>query len=73
MEAGNSYRGVATTMNIFSQTFNIESPQDLVRVYNHKKGLHIVVMCLVLGSWRFPWSFRVYRGKGTPSPSLSIS
>ena len=42
---------------------------DLVRVYHHKKGLHIVVMYLVLGNWRFPWSFRVYRGKGTPSPS----
>ena len=43
--------------------------QDKVRVYNHKKGLHIVVLYLVVGNWRFPWSFRVYRGKGTPSPS----
>lgn len=43
--------------------------QDLVRVYNHKKGLHIVVLYLVVGNWRFPWSFRVYRGKETPSPS----
>jgi hypothetical protein len=43
--------------------------QDLVRVYHHKKGLHIVVMYLVIGDWRFPWSFRVYRGKDTPSPS----
>jgi len=43
--------------------------QDLVRVYNHKKGLHIVVMYLVLGNWRFPWSFRIYQGKGTASPS----
>ena len=42
---------------------------ERVRVYNHKKGLHIVVMYLVLGNWRIPWSFRVYRGKGTPSPS----
>ncbi|NEO17827.1 MULTISPECIES: transposase [unclassified Moorena] len=42
---------------------------NLVRVYNHKKGLHIVVMYLVLGNWRIPWSFRIYRGKGTPSPS----
>jgi hypothetical protein len=29
---------------------------NLVRVYNHKKGLHIVVMYLVIGNWRFPWS-----------------
>ena len=43
--------------------------KDLVRVYHGKKGLHIVVMYLVVGNWRFPWSFRVYRGKGTPSPS----
>ena len=43
--------------------------QDRVRVYNHKKGLHIVVLYLVIGDWRFPWSFRVYRGKDTPSPS----
>ena len=42
---------------------------NLVRVYNHQKGLHIVVMYLVIGNWRFPWSFRIYRGKGTPSPS----
>jgi len=47
--------------------------QDLVRVYNHKKGLHIVVLYLVVGNWRFPWSFRVYRGKGTPSPSQLAS
>ena len=26
-------------------------------------------MYLVIGDWRFPWSFRVYRGKDTPSPS----
>lgn len=47
--------------------------QDRVRVYNHKKGLHIVVMYLVIGNWRFPWSFRVYRGKGTFSPSQLAS
>ena len=29
--------------------------QELVRVYHHKKGLHIVVMYLVIGDWRFPW------------------
>ena len=43
--------------------------QNLVRVYNHKKGLHIVVIYLVLVNWRIPWGFRVYRGKGTASPS----
>ncbi len=46
---------------------------NLVRVYNHKKGLHIVVLYLVLGNWRIPWSFRVYRGKGSHSPSQLAS
>lgn len=32
---------------------------NLVRVDNHKKGLHMVVMYLVIGNWRFPWSFRM--------------
>lgn len=33
---------------------------DLIRVYNGKRGLHIVVVYLVLGKWRIPWSFRVW-------------
>ena len=49
---------------------NFPHLQDLVRVYHGKKGLHIVVMYLVIGNWRFPWNFRVYRGKDTPSPSV---
>lgn len=42
---------------------------DLIRVYNGKRGLHIVVVYLVVGQWRIPWSFRVWRGKGAPSPA----
>jgi hypothetical protein len=41
----------------------------LVRVYHSKRGLHLVVLYLVVGQWRVPWSFRVYRGKNTPSPA----
>lgn len=41
----------------------------LVRVYHRKRGLHIVLLYLVVGQWRVPWSFRVYRGKDTPSPA----
>jgi hypothetical protein len=26
-------------------------------------------MYLVVGKWRVPWSFWVWRGKGTPSPA----
>ena len=43
--------------------------EDLISVYNGKRGLHIVVLYLVVGKWRIPWSFRVWRGKGTPSPA----
>ena len=43
--------------------------EDLISVYNGKRGLHIVVLYLVVGKWRIPWNFRVWRGKGTPSPA----
>ncbi|MBW4624691.1 MAG: hypothetical protein KME49_04035 [Brasilonema octagenarum HA4186-MV1] len=39
---------------------------NLIRVYNGKRGLHLVVLYIALGRWRLPWSFRVYRGKGHP-------
>ncbi|MBH8566309.1 IS701 family transposase, partial [Nostoc sp. CENA67] len=42
---------------------------DLIRVYNGKRGLHLVVVYLVIGKCRIPWNFRVWRGKGTPSPA----
>ncbi len=42
---------------------------NLVRVYHGKRGLHLVVLYLVVGQWRVPWSFRVYRGKNYPSPA----
>jgi hypothetical protein len=40
-----------------------------VRFLNGKRGLHLVVLYLVVGEWRVPWSFRVWRGKGYASPS----
>lgn len=42
----------------------------LISVYNGKRGLHLVVLYLVVGWWRVPWSFRVWRGKDTPSPAF---
>ena len=42
---------------------------DLIKVYNGKRGLHLVVVYLVIGRWRIPWNFRVWRGKGTASPA----
>ena len=43
--------------------------ENLIRVYNGKRGLHLVVVYLVVGRWRIPWNFRVWRGKGTSSPA----
>lgn len=60
---------VMVDLTTLEKVGNFPHLQDRVRVYHHKKGLHIVVMYLVLGNWRFPWSFRIYRGKGTTSPS----
>jgi Transposase DDE domain len=43
--------------------------EHLISVYNSKRGLHLVVLYLVVGKWRIPWNFRVWRGKGTASPA----
>lgn len=43
--------------------------EQLISVYNGKRGLHLVVLYLVVGKWRIPWNFRVWRGKGTTSPA----
>lgn len=43
--------------------------KDLIRVYNSKRGLDVVMLYVVVGQWRVPWGFRVYRGRGTPSPA----
>lgn len=43
--------------------------EHLISVYNGKRGLHLVVLYLVVGRWRIPWSFRVWRGKDSPSPA----
>src|SRR6478672_3508 len=43
--------------------------EHLVSRLHGKRGVHLVVLYLVVGPWRIPWSFRVYRGKGSPSPA----
>jgi hypothetical protein len=45
------------------------APDPWVRMLNGKRGLHLVVLYLVVGEWRVAWSFRVWRGKGYPSPT----
>jgi Transposase DDE domain len=42
---------------------------ELIHILNGKRGLHIVVMYLVVGQWRMPWAFRTWRGKDTRTPA----
>ena len=39
--------------------------EGLIRTYHCKRGLHLVVLYLVVGQWRIPWNYRIYRGKGS--------
>jgi hypothetical protein len=54
--------------HLSTPTADPDAPDPWVRVLNGKRGLHLVVLYLVVGDWRVPWSFRVWRGKGHPSP-----
>ena len=55
-------------LHLSTPTEDPATPDPWVRVLNGKRGLHIVVLYLVLGEWQVPWSFRVWRGKGYASP-----
>jgi hypothetical protein len=35
---------------------------------NGVTGLHVVVLYILIGKYRLPWSFRIWRGKGQSSP-----
>jgi hypothetical protein len=43
--------------------------EHLISVDNGKRGLHLVVLYLVVGRWRIPWNFRVWRGKNAATPA----
>lgn len=55
--------------HLSTPTDDDDAPDPWVRVLNGKRGLHLVVLYVVIGTRRIPWSFRVWRGKGYPSPS----
>jgi hypothetical protein len=55
--------------HLSTPTDDPDHPDPWVRVLNGKRGLHLVVLYLVFGEWRVPWSFRVWRGLGHPSPA----
>ena len=54
--------------HLSTPTDDPDTPDPWVRILNGKRGLHLLVLYLVIGEWRVPWSFRVWRGKGYPSP-----
>ena len=43
---------------------NFKGLGKLIRTFNGKRGLHLIVLYIVLGNRRVPWGFRVYRGRG---------
>ena len=55
--------------HLSTQTDDIDAPEPWVRILNGKHGLHLVVLYIIIGQRRIPWSFRVWRGKGQPSPN----
>jgi Transposase DDE domain len=42
---------------------------DWVHTLNGVHGVHVVVLFLCCGSFRLPWPFLIWRGKGQPSPA----
>lgn len=55
--------------HLSTATADPHQPDPWIRFLNGKRGLHLVVLYLVVGQWRVPWSFRVWRGKGYASPA----
>lgn len=55
--------------HLSTPTSDPQAPDPWIRFLNGKRGLHLVVLYLVVGEWRVPWSFRVWRGKGYASPA----
>lgn len=55
--------------HLSTPTNDPNAPDFWVRMLNGKRGLDLVVLYLVVGEWRVAWSFRVWRGKGHPSPT----
>ena len=69
------FQSLSTTVATLIKPDGSSEPPDgdkldpWVRVLNGKRGLHVVMLYLVVGQWRVPWSFKIWRGKGHPSPN----
>ena len=40
-----------------------------IHTLNNVRGLHVVMLYVCCGELRLPWGFKIWRGKGTPSPT----
>ena len=56
-------------LTCLEKTGKYKKLNGLVRTYNGKRGGHVALLYLAIGPFRFPWSVRVYRGKGTATPT----
>ena len=56
-------------LTCLEKTGKYQGLQGLVRTYNGQRGVHVALLYLSIGPFRLPWSFRVYRGKGTATPT----
>lgn len=48
---------------------HFEGLEGWIHTFNNVRGVHVVVLYICCGPLRLPWSFAVWRGKGTPSSS----
>ena len=55
--------------HLSTATDDVDAPEPWVRMLNGKRGLHLVVLYIVIGQRRIPWSFRIWKGKGQASPN----
>ena len=56
-------------LTTLEKTGKFKEFKELIRVYNSKRGHNVVMLYIVVGQWRMPWGFRIYRGKDTLSPA----
>jgi hypothetical protein len=69
------FQALSNAVTPSAESDRSSDPQDedefdpWVRVLNGKRGLHVVMLYLVIGEWRVPWGFKIWRGQDTPSPN----
>jgi len=60
---------VIVDLTTLEKTGKFSAFSHLIHVLNGERGLHVVMLYLVVGDYRVPWGFRVWRGKDTTTPA----